>query len=193
MPFTMATPNLLTDPGALFSAPAGSALPANTVVGSKFTDSWVSPWVPFGATEDGSDFTYDIKTEMVTVAEFFDPIKWATTERSGNFAFTVTDWTLTKVQIVMNGGTLVIVSGTGTTQLNQYSPPAAGAEVRRMIGWESLDNTVRIICYQTINSGSIKSSFKKAPAKAGLACQFQFEVPPSGNPFSFFTAGTGRA
>jgi hypothetical protein len=192
MPFTIATPNLLTDPGAMFSAPVGSALPANTVSGSVFTDSWVSPWVPMGATEDGYDFTYDIKTEMITVAEFFDPIKWATTERSGNFAFTVVDWTLTRVSQVMNGGTLAIVSGTGATQLNQFTPPAAGAETRRMLGWESLDHTVRIIAYQCINSGSIKSSFKKAPAKAGLACQFNFEIPSSGKPFDIFSAGTTR-
>jgi hypothetical protein len=43
---TMPIPNLLTDPGFLFSAPLGTALPTHTVAGSKFTDAWAAAWVP---------------------------------------------------------------------------------------------------------------------------------------------------
>ncbi|GLW32275.1 hypothetical protein [Actinoplanes regularis] len=190
---TTATPNVLTDPGYLFWAPLASTEPTNTVVGSKFTDSWPVAWISLGATEDGSEFNYETNVEAVTAAEFFDPIKYATTERSGNISFTLIDWTLANLKRVLNGGTLAVVSGTTTTQLNSYTPPAPGSEVRSMIGWESLDNTVRIIMYQTLNSGSIASAFKKAPDKAGLACQFNFETPSSGNPFKIYTAGTARA
>ncbi len=130
--------------------------------------------------------------EPVTAAEFFDPIKYATTERSGNISFTLVDWTLANLKRVLNGGTLTVVSGTGATTLSSYTPPAPGSEIRSMIGWESLDNTVRVICYQTLNSGSIASAFKKAPDKAGFACQFNFETPAGGNPFKIYTAGVAR-
>lgn len=190
---TTATPNVLTDPGYLFWAPLLTALPANTVVGSKFTDAWPGAWLSFGATEDGSEFSYETKVEAITVAEFFDPIKYSTTERSGSFAFNLADYTLANYKRAMNGGTLTVVSGTGTTQLNRYIPPAPGAEIRAMIGWESLDSTVRIIVHQTLQGGAVKSAFKKAPAFATIPCEFMFEVPTSGNPFEKFTAGTARA
>lgn len=191
---TTATPNVLTDPGYLFWAPLSTAEPTNTVVGSKFTDAWPVAWISLGATEDGSEFTYETKVEPITVAEFFDPIKYATTERSGSFAFNLTDFTLTNFKRALNGGTLGLVgTATGSTQVNSYVPPAPGAEVRAMLGWESLDGTMRIVCYQTLNGGSIKSAFKKAPSMAVIPCQFNFEIPASGLPFKIYTAGTARA
>jgi hypothetical protein len=189
---TTATPNVLTDPGYLFWAPLASTLPTNTVAGSKFTDAWPVAWISLGATEDGSEFNYETSVEPVTAAEFFDPIKYATTERSGNISFTLIDWTLANLKRVLNGGTLTIVSGTAATTLSSFTPPAPGAEVRCMIGWESLDSTVRIVMPQTLNSGSIASAFKKAPEKAGFACTFNFEVPSAGQPFTIYTAGVAR-
>lgn len=189
---TTATPTILQDPGYLFWAPLGSAEPTNTVVGSKFTDAWPVAWISLGATEDGSDFDYEIKVEAVMVAEFFDAIKYSTTERSGSFSFNIATWTFSMITKVMNGGTNTVVSGTTTTQLTSYVPPAPGSEVRAMLGWESLDSTVRIIMYQCINAGGIKSSFKKAPAMATLAAEFNFEVPSAGNPWKMYTAGQAR-
>jgi hypothetical protein len=163
------------------------------VTGSKFTDTWPVGWLSIGATEDGSEFTYETKVDAVKVAEFFDPIKWSTTDRSGSMSFNMADYTLTNWKRAVNGGTLTIVSGTTTTQLNSFVPPSPGNEVRAMLGWESLDNTMRIIMYQCINSGTITSAYKKAPDFAVLPCQFNFEVPSSGSPWKMYTAGTARA
>lgn len=190
---TTSVPNLLTDPGYLFIAPLLSSVPTNTVVGSKFTDAWPGAWLSLGATEDGSELDYETKLEAVNVAEFFDPIKWMTTERNGSISFDLADYTLTSWKRALNGGTLTVVSGTGSTQLNSYTPPVPGTEVRTMLGWESLDGTMRVVINQGIQGGSIKSSFKKAPKFATIPCQFNFETPSGGVPFTFYTAGTTRA
>lgn len=189
---TTAVPTILQDAGYLFWAPAGTAVPSFTVAGSKFTDAWPVAWISFGATEDGSEFSYKTTVEAVKVAEFFDPIKWATTERSGSFAFNLADYTLNNYKRALNGGTIATVSGTGATTLSKYTLPTPGQEVRSMIGWESLDNTVRIVCYQTIQGGEIKSAFKRAPALALIPCTWNFEVPSAGQPFEIWTAGTAR-
>src|SRR5664279_5331764 len=94
----VATPQVLTDPGYLFWAPVGTAVPTNTVVGSVFTDAWTSPWVPLGATTDGTEFSYAIKTDQIQVAEFFDPIKIVTTERSGSVTFSLASYTAASLQ-----------------------------------------------------------------------------------------------
>lgn len=188
---TTAVPTVLTDPGYLFWAPLATAVPTNTATASKFTDAWPVAWISLGATEDGSEFNYESRVEAITVAEFFDPIKWSTTERSGNFAFNLADYTLANFKRAMNGGTITTTGTTGT-EVNKYTPVSPGQEVRAMIGWESLDGTMRIVAYQTINGGTIKSAFKKAPAIAVIPCQFNFEVPAAGQPFEIWGTSTRK-
>jgi hypothetical protein len=193
VPGTTAIPTVLTDPGYLFWAPVTTSIPTNTVAGSKFTDNWPVQWLSLGATEDGSTYEYEISVDAINVAEFLDPIKYATTARKGSFAFNLANYCLTNLKYAMNGGSLTVVSGSGATQLNRFQPPQPGTEVRAMIGWESLDNTMRLICYQTISATTVQSSFKKAPDNAVIPCQFQFETPLGGFPFEFYSAGTARA
>src|SRR5690349_9211018 len=101
MPVTLAQPTLLTDPGYLLWAPVLSSLPSNTVSGSVFTDTWPVAWINLGATEDGSEFNYETKLEAVSVAEFFDPVVWKTTERNGSFAFALASYTLNNLKRAM--------------------------------------------------------------------------------------------
>jgi hypothetical protein len=193
MPGTTAIPTLLTDAGYLFWAPLATSIPTNTVAGSVFTDSWSGPWVSLGATEEGTEFNYELSVEAVSVAEFLDPVKYVTTGRTSSIAFNLTNYTLTNLTKAMNGTASSVVSGTGATLLSRARPLTPGTEVRAMIGWESLDNTVRLIGYQALSSGRITSAFKKAPSIAVIPFQFNFEVPVSGIPFEFYSAGTARA
>lgn len=188
---TTAVPTVLTDPGYLFWAPLLSTVPTNTATASKFTDAWPVAWISLGATEDGTEFNYESRVEAITVAEFFDPIKWSTTERSGSFAFNLADYTLANFKRAMNGGTITTTGATGT-EVNKYTPVSPGQEVRAMIGWESLDGTLRIVAYQTINGGTVKSAFKKAPSIAVIPCQFNFEVPAAGQPFEMWGTSTRK-
>lgn len=192
---TTAAPAVLNDAGYLFIAPLATAEPTNTVAGSKFTDAWPAAWLSLGATEDGSTFAYQTNVEAVSVAEFFDPIKWATTSRQGSFAFNLANYTLQNWSRALNLGAgsatgLTPVSGTGATALYSLTPPSPGAELRVMLGWESLDNTLRTICYQCINGENIASAYKKAPDKAVIPCTFNFEVPSSGVPFKMYGTQT---
>ena len=194
MPNVTATPNILTDPGFVFWAPIGTAEPTNTVAGSVFTDAWPVAWVNLGATEDGTEWNYDIKVEQVRAAEFFDPIRWKTTERSGSIGFALLDFTLKNLSRTLNSGTSAVttVSGTGATLLSKFEPVDPGNEVRCMIGWESLDATLRLVCRQTISSGGVKVNFKPGANKAAMAATFNFEVPSAAKPFAFYSAGANR-
>lgn len=190
---TVATPNILTDPGFLFIAPLGTAVPANTVTAGKFSDAWAAAWIPLGATEEGSTFSYSTDVEPINVAEFFDPIKYATTGRSGNIAFNLANWTLSNYRRALNGGIAAITpTGTAGAELSTLNPPTPGNEVRSMIGWESQDATLRLVCHQTIQGGEVAAAFNRAPALSVIPCTFNLEIPSGGQPWTMWAAGTTR-
>lgn len=187
-PAAVAAPKVLTDPGYLFIAPLLTALPTNTVAGGVFTDAWPVAFLPLGATTEGSTFAYSSTVEAIQAAEFFDPIKYVTTERAGNIAFNLMDFTLANYRRALNGGiaALTPTSGSGATALYDFEPPNPGSEVRCMIGWESLDNTMRLVLRQTIQGGEVSTAFQKAPSVAAIPCTFNMEVPTAGGaPFKW--------
>lgn len=191
---TVLTPNLMIDPGFLWYAPAATAFPSGggTVSGSVFTDSPSASFYEIGATEAGYTFTYSQSIEAINVAEFYDPVKWRTTSRQGSFMFNMADYTLKNIQRALNGGSLTTVSGTGATAINKWVPPVVGQETRAALMWQSLDATMRIFMYQTVQVNEIQSAFKKAPDFAVIPCEFRFEIDASGNIFEVYSAGTTR-
>lgn len=195
MPPVVGTPNILVDPGFLWVAPLGTAAPTNTVTAGKFTDTVAAAWLPLGATTEGSTFSYSTSVEAINVAEFFDPIKYVTTERSGNIAFTLANWTLTNYRRALNGGVSALVpTGAAGAELTTLEPPDPGNEVRCMVLWESTDATVRLMLRQTIQGGEVSTAFQKAPSIAAIPCTFNMEIPVgSTKPWTMWAAGTARA
>jgi hypothetical protein len=182
---------LALGPGYLYHAPLLSALPANTVVGSVFTDTWPVAWLLVGATDEGSEFTYELDTEDVEVAEFLDPPAVVSTGRTIGINFAMVNVHATNFKRAMNGG-VITTSGTGATTLNEFTPPDVGSEVRAMIGWESQDSTERLIGYQCFQAGEINVERRKGADKATIPVEYRMEKPVSGPPFRYWTAGTVR-
>jgi hypothetical protein len=192
---TVPTPKISTDPGYLFYAPLGTAEPAHTVSGSVFTDAWPAAWLLLGATEEGHNFSWSTSVETIDVAEFLDPIKYVSTGRTGSVAFALASITAANVKRALNGGTLTQTGGGASpgTELNTYTPPKLGEEVRCMIGWESQDSTERLLAYQCFNTGTVSIARRKGAAKATIPVEFALEQPSTGDPFKYLTAGTDRA
>ncbi len=189
----LAVPKTLSGPGYMFGAPVGSALPTHTSAGGKFTDTITSPWLPFGATSEGTEFSYNTTVEPIEVAEFFDPISYETTGRAGNITFSLANYTLTNVKRAFNGGmAAVAATGTAGAEVTTFSPPAPGTEVRISLLWESLDSSLRLYLPQVLQGGDVSTAFRKAPDLALIPCTFNLEIPASGLPWSIIAAGTAR-
>jgi hypothetical protein len=185
-------PTLLTDPGYLYWAPIGTALPTPVSSASAFSDIWPAAWIPIGMTESGTDFDNTLTVSPILGAEMIDPIAYRTTMRDGTLSFLLLDFTATKLAHAFNGASTT-VTGAGVTTITKIDPPTPGTETRGMIGYESLDSTFRFIAYQVLNSGSVKMSFNKAPAKAGVQWTGKLEKPAGSQPWSMWTAGAARA
>jgi hypothetical protein len=177
--------------GYLYYANLGSGLPTNTVVGSVFTDTWPGPYALLGVTKEGHEFDYELSVDQIEAAEYLDPLQYVTTGRTSGMKFELQQIHATNMKRVLNGGTIA-TSGAGTTLLSTYTPPVPGAENRCMIGWESTDNTERLVMEQAFQIGALAVNRKKGADNATLPVEFRGEVAASGQPFQYFTAGTLR-
>jgi hypothetical protein len=143
-------------------------------------------------TTTGSTWHYNLTTQEIEAAESFDAIAYKTTGRTASVDFTLMSFTATQLAIALNGATKTVTGSTSTT-LTKISVPTPGQETRFMLGFESLDATVRMIAYQVINSGDISMQFQKAPAVAGIPFTVNCEIPASPTlPFDIWTAGVAR-
>ena len=193
MPLITPVPTLATDPGYLLAAPLGTAEPAHAVTGSVFSDEWtsVSGWRVLGATPEGHAFSWSVSTEAIEVAEFLDPIKYVETGRSGSVAFGLASVNVPNLKLALNGGTSS-TTGTGATTMGTYAPAGIGQSVRTMLGWESQDRTERFVWYQCFNTGSVEVARRKGADFATIPVEFAIEVPTTGVPFRYYTAGVAR-
>jgi hypothetical protein len=195
MPLSTATPLILTDPGFLFYADLASTLPTMASLASTYdADTWPVAWKSIGATEDGSEFSYEMNVEKITVAELFNAVSYVPTETTISIGFTMVDYTLQRLALAMNAPTtnVTTVSGAAATLSSKLSPPTPTQIKRRMIGWESLDHTLRFVAVQCLNGGTISSTFKKAPETAGISTTWNVEQPAAGDAFNFYSAGVAR-
>lgn len=191
-PTPVATPNLIRDPGYLFWAPFATTEPAHTATASKFSDSWPVAFIPMGATQDGTTFNWEMPIEAIYAAEFLTPVAYANGEASGNIAFGLLDFTLKSLSRAMNGAATSTVGGTAATLVSKIEPPDPSEIVRCMIGWESLDNTMRIIGRQCINAAALEFSAKKGTDVGTIPCEFNFERPTAAKSWAIYAAGTAR-
>lgn len=194
MSLSQATPLLLREPGFLFSALLLSTEPTHTAAGSSYDlDAWPVAWVPWGPTAEGSVFGYNTNLEPIRVAELFDPVAFSITETGATLAFAVTNFTLQNIARLMNAPSSLVttVSGTGVTLSSKVEPPDSDQIINRMIGWESLDHTMRFVGRQAINGGEMQINLARGAA-ANIASTWSFQRPTTGKAFTFYGAGTAR-
>lgn len=171
--------------GTILSYDAGG-----TVAGSVFTDAWPSGWVPIGVTKEGHEFSYAPSTGNVEVAEYLAPLAIVTESVELKVSFEIAEFTAKNLAFGLNGATVSTVSGTGATQLVELVPPAVGAEVRQMIGWEAGNSTERAVYVQAFQSGTLSVAHKKGTDNSTISVEFSLEEPSAGPAFRRFYAGS---
>jgi hypothetical protein len=167
-------------PGQLRIAALGSTEPTD------LTTAWAAAWVPLGYTEEGSEFSYELSTDPVEVAEETEEIHTAVTARSITVAFASAEPTVENLKIALNGGTLT--TGTGIVT---FEPPDLGTETRVMIGFETEDAKARYVWRQCFQTGAVSVQRRKGAAKATLPMSFRVEKPAAGGrPFKVIQSST---
>ena len=182
----------VSGPGILYAAPLLTAEPLSTVVASTFASTlWPAAWAPVGSTSDGFTFKDTITTAPVVAAESYYPVKVITTARSAQLDVILQEFHAGNLKLALNT-TTALVTGSTATMLTQISPPVVGSEVRSMWGWQSQDDTVRLIAYQALQTGPLSVKFSKGAVPAQLTMQLDLELPATGGAYVIYLAGAAR-
>jgi hypothetical protein len=169
--------------GALYWAPLGTSEPTTTLTSGKFTSTMGAGWVNVGATDNGHTFNHQAQTADIVPEESFYPEVVATTGITEDIAFSMLYMSPDNWLLAFNGGTT-----TTSTGMTTYGPPVPGAEVNRMLLWQSNDDTERYVIRAVFNNAQISVPRQKAPNKALLACTFRILQPASGLPWNRYSA-----
>lgn len=189
---TVPTEGLALGPGYLYYAPLGSTVPANTVSGGVFTDTWPVAWKPIGITKEGHEFSVEPDTDNVEVAEYLDVLQYVSTGREIGMNFEIARVTASLMKIALNGGS-ILTTGAGADQLNEYSPPEIGEEVRIMLGWEATSFKERLVIHKAFQQGETTTGRKKGADNATLPVEFRCERIQGTPPFQYWSIGTDLA
>jgi hypothetical protein len=189
--FTVPKDQLAKGPGTLFWAPPATSLPDYTVANSVYSVNAWTGWFQLGATISGSEFDYDLKTTPITVAEYLDDIDQVTEGRMVHMKFELVRITATNLVRALNRP-VPSTTGSGTTLRTTVKAPALGAEQYCMIGWQSTDDTERLVAQVALQVGNLAIKRDKGAKIATLALEYKFFPDANGDPFIQDFAGVGR-
>lgn len=199
----MATPTIKSQvitsgPGLLRAAPLGSTIPTFAVTASSFAGlAWDAAWFEVGATDEGFTENHEVTTEDIEVAESFYPVRTVTTGKRTSLAAALAHLNTKNFLLALNAASgAAAVTGSTTTTMTTITPPLAGAEVRYMLAWQSVDDTEILIAYQVFNGGSVATPRRKGADKAVLPIEWTAELPDSAIapvPYRRYLAGTKYA
>jgi hypothetical protein len=189
--FTIAKDALAKNPGTLFWAPPATALPDYTVAGSVFSVNAWTGWFQLGITKAGHVFTIDVSNSPIKAAEYLDDIDQVDDGRIITLKFELMRINATNLARVLNRPT-VVTAGSGTTLRSTVKMPALGSGLYCMLGWQSQDDTERVVCANAYQIGSTAISRMKGADVATLAVEYKCFPDSNGDPFVYDSAGVLR-
>lgn len=178
-------------PGTLFWAPPGTALPDYTVAGSVFSVNTWTGWYLLGITKEGSEFSYELSQDPIQAAEYLDDLAQVTTGRTVMMKFELMKIDAANILRSLNRPTPA-QTGAGTTLLTTIKAPGLGAELYCMLGWQSQDDTERLVFENCLQTGNLTTPRKKGADVATLPVEYKAFPNASGDPFRWDLAGAAR-
>lgn len=189
------TSNVKAGPGTIYAAPLTTTEP------TAVSGAWPAGWVKLGYTDGGSTFSHAPATGTIDVEEEYYPIRYVTTGAADSFAWAFAEDTARNFLIALNAGVGTPGAGTGlaagTTGTNGdgsiwVEPPALGAEVRIMLGWDAINTDAgaggsdpfgRLILRQCYQTGTVTENHQKGTNKKVIAVTFNLEKPTGAQPY----------
>lgn len=132
---TITTGNVLVGVGALYTAPANTPPPADSV---PLNGAWGTPWVPVGATEEGVSLQVQRETQDIRVEEQSTPVAVVANTSDVRVLTALSEDTIESMKLAYGGGTIVTTAAT-TTQPPKKTLTLSDTLDQLAVGLEGVD------------------------------------------------------
>lgn len=136
-----------------------------------------------GYTDDGTEFSYALSTDNITVAEEIEPVGVVPTAVAASVSFTFAEATASNLQAALNNGS-VWVGG-------QVGPSVPGQEKYVTIVQEC-PSGARWVFRKCLQGGTTGVQWKKAPNKHQIAAQFNLQKIDANPSFKVYPNAAGQ-
>lgn len=161
--------NVDLGPGRLYYAPLATVEPVSC------SAALPSAWRSIGYTEDGTQVETEITSEMVEVAEEFDPIRYVQTRRTSKLTVSIAEAMVSRLTLALGGG------AARADDPASFEFPTPAAIVPVMFVWDKEDvpsaTNRRWVFRQCTPSGTVQTARRKAPQKALIPVTFDCALP----------------
>lgn len=172
MPPTVDTTKVLVGVASMFTAPANTAPPADTVA---YGTDWTTPWTPVGATEEGVSFLVGSDTNDIRIEEQSTPVAVLVTARNIRIQASLSEDTLETMLLAYGGGSVTTqAAATGTigkktlTLSEQLNALAVGFDGKNSFGFFR-----RIYIPSVLSVADVTTAYRRAANNRAYNVEFR--------------------
>lgn len=185
---TVVTTNVLVGSAFLYTAPFGTAFPADTITAGSV---WGAPWVYIGATEEGVTTAFSTNPNDIFIDEISIPAITAVGTATFEFRFALSEDTLDSIKLSHGAsGTLTTVS-TGTGVAAKKKLLLSSNLTKLACGFEGVNAAGfprRVFCPAVLSVGSVETNYRRAANNRSYPTVLRAVCDPSQIEFDDWTA-----
>jgi hypothetical protein len=170
------TTNVLVGNATLYTAPANTAAPADTLADGA---AWLTPWVHVGGTEEGVSFAVGVDTNDIRIEEQSTPVLVTVNQRNVRIMAALSEDTIENMKLAYGGGTIATqaaaagVIGKKTLTLSEsLDSLAAGFEGKSPQGFFR-----RVYIPRIISVADVTTVYRRAAGNRSYAVEFRAICP----------------
>lgn len=174
-PPTPTVSRVLVGVAYLYTAPVGTAAPADTVAPGEL---WPSPWVYIGATEEGVTVAKGADIGTINIEESPLPVKRVTNETTFEMRFALSEDTVESMKLAYGGGVITTISAaTGVAGKKRLILSSTLTELAA--GFEGVNSNAfprRVVVPRVNSAADVETAYRRAannrsyPTTLGAVC-----------------------
>lgn len=159
----------------LYTAPVGTAAPADTVAPGQL---WPSPWTYIGATEEGVTVAKGADISTINIEESPLPVKRVTNTTTFELRFSLSEDTVESMKLAYGGGVITVISvGAGVAGKKRLVLSSTSSELAA--GFEGVNENAlprRVVVPRVMSAADVETAYRRAannrnyPTTLGAVC-----------------------
>lgn len=172
--------NVLVGRAYTFTAPEGTAAPADDTPATQFAD-WTSPWTSIGATQEGVTWGVVQNSNDIPIEEQSTPARITINTTDISIATVLSEDTLETMKLAFGGGTIT-TTAPGVGQIGKKVLVLGDTVTTFALGFDAInadDFYRRVVIPKVVSIANVQTAYRRAADARRYAVTFRAICAPS--------------